>query len=154
MQRAVAQVVQPDESPEAKLRKIYARVQGLRNLSYERARSEEEKSSEGLKSARDVEDVWNHGYGTQEQLTWLFVALARAAGLPADAAQGSSRDRYLFNPRLMNFSQLNVPLAVLAVRGGGLQLSPTAPYTPFSSPPWWAPEASLRRPTSPPPTTP
>jgi len=145
MQRAVAQVVQSDDSPEAKLRKIYARVQGLRNLSYERARSEEEKSSEGLKSARDVEDIWNHGYGTQEQLTWLFVALARAAGLPADAAHGSSRDRYLFDPRLMNFSQLNIPLAVVALGGRDLYLSPAVPYTPFGLVPWWATDVRVLR---------
>ena len=145
MQRAAAQVVQPDDSPEAKLHKIYARVQGLRNLSYERDRSEEEKSREGLKSARDVEDVWNHGYGTQEQLTWLFVALARAAGLPADAAYGSSRDRYLFDQRLMNFSQLNVPLAVVALGGHDLYLSPAVPYTPFGLLPWWATDVRALR---------
>lgn len=145
MQRAVAQVVQPVDSPEAKLRKIYARVQSLRNLSYERDRSEEEQRREGLKSPRDVEEVWSHGYGTQEQLTWLFVALVRAAGLPADAAYGSSRDRYLLDPRLMNVSQLNVPLAVVPLEGHELYLSPAVPYTPFGLLPWWATDVRALR---------
>jgi hypothetical protein len=145
MQRAVGQIVQPEDSPEAKLRKIYARVQSLRNLSYERDRSEEEERREGLKSARDVEEVWSHGYGTQTQLTWLFVALARAAGLPADAAYGSSRDRYLFDQRLMNFSQLNVPLAVVALAGHDLYLSPAVPYTSFGLLPWWATDVPALR---------
>ena len=38
MERAVAQIVQPGDAPEAKLRRIYARVQQIRNVSFEPAR--------------------------------------------------------------------------------------------------------------------
>jgi hypothetical protein len=138
-------MVQPEDSPEVRLHKLYARVQAMRNLSYDRERSTEEREREGLKSSSDVADVLNHGYGTEKQLTWLFVALARAAGLQADAAYASSRHRYLFDQRLMNPSQLNVPLAIVVLGGKDLYLVPTVPYTPFGLLPWWATDVPTLR---------
>jgi hypothetical protein len=45
MEQAVAQIVSPGDSPEAKLQKIYARAQQIRNLSYATEMTEQQKSA-------------------------------------------------------------------------------------------------------------
>ena len=92
-------IVLPGDSPEEKLRKIYARVQRMRNYTYERQKSEEEVQRERRERVSSVEDVWKHSAGTRYQLNWLFLALARAAGLAADPVLGSARDEYVFDAR-------------------------------------------------------
>ena len=66
-----------------KLQKIYARVQQMRNTSYEAQRTEQEGERENEKRAKTAEDVWKSGYGSGDELTWLFLALVRAAGFEA-----------------------------------------------------------------------
>ena len=46
MEQAVAQIVSPNDSQEVKLRKIYDRVQQIRNTSYEVQKTEQEKSAQ------------------------------------------------------------------------------------------------------------
>ena len=137
MQKAVAQIVLPGDSPEAKLRKIYARVQRMRNYTYERQKSEEEVQRERRERVSSVEDVWKHSAGTRYQLNWLFLALARAAGLAADPVLGSARDEYVFDARVMNPDQLNLNLVVANLGGRDLFLAPGIPFTPFAMLPWW-----------------
>ncbi len=137
MSRAVAQIVQATDSREAQLRKIYAHVVQMRNLSFERQKSEEEAKREKVKSAHDVEDVWNRGSGDAFELTYLFVALARAAGFQADLALISTRDQYFFDKRLMNPRQLNSNLVIVSLDGKDLYLDPGVPFTPFGLLPWY-----------------
>ena len=63
MKAALTQIVAPTDSPEEKLHKIYVRTQKIRNLSFERQRSDEEKDREKLKDPKDAADVWAYGYG-------------------------------------------------------------------------------------------
>jgi transglutaminase-like putative cysteine protease len=96
MEEAVAQIVSPNDPPETKLRKIYDRVQQLRNTSYEVQKTEQEEKRDKTKTAENVEDVWKRGYGNGVQLTWLFLALVRAAGLEAYGCLVSDRSNYFF----------------------------------------------------------
>ena len=91
MEDAVAQIVSPSDSQEVKLRKIYDRVQQLRNTSYELRKTEQEEKRDKEKVAENVEDIWKRGYGSGMQLTWLYLALVRAAGFEAYGAWVSSR---------------------------------------------------------------
>ena len=74
-----------------KLQKIYARVQQIRNTSFELEKSEQETKREKLKDINNAEDLWKRGYGNGVQLTWLFLGLARAAGFDAYGAWVSAR---------------------------------------------------------------
>ena len=56
MTEALGQIVAPNDSPEAKLRKIYERTQRVRNTSFERKKSQQEDERENHKSAWDVEE--------------------------------------------------------------------------------------------------
>jgi hypothetical protein len=137
MERAVAEIVQADDSPETKLRKIYARVQRMNNESYEREKTEEELKRTHNEEARNVEDVWARGSGNASQLNYLFIALARAAGVQASSALVATRDEYFFDPRIMNSRQLNSDLVVATISGQDRFLDPGVPFTPFGLLPWY-----------------
>lgn len=136
MTEAAAQIVAPGDSPEVKLRKIYERTQQLRNTSFERQKSEQEGERENLKRASNVADVWAHGYGNGDQITWLFLALVRAAGIPADPVFVSTRDVHFFNPNVMNPNDLNTGVVVVTLDGKDLYLDPGSAFVPFGALPW------------------
>jgi hypothetical protein len=137
MERAVAQIVQASDPPELKLHKIYGRVLQMPNVSFERKKTEDELKRDKQKSAHDVEDVWNRGSGNAFELTYLFLALARAAGFQADLALVSTRDQYFFDRRLMNPRQLNSNLVIVNLNGKDVFLDPGVPFTPFGLLPWY-----------------
>ena len=136
MEKAVAQVVAPGDPPETKLRKLYARVQQIHNLSYA-STSEREANQEQAASIHNVEDVWSKGYGDAEQIVWLFLALARAAGADASPVLVATRDRYFFNHRAMNATELNSDVVLVKIDGKDLFLDPGVPFTPFGLLPWY-----------------
>jgi hypothetical protein len=136
MQRAVAQIVQPADADEEKLRKIYARTQQVRNLSYEHQKTEQETEREQEVGTYSVADVWDHGAGREWQINWLFLALVRAAGLPADPVLVARRDQYLFNQRSMNSGELDATAVLVKLDGKDVYLDPGTPFTPFGMQPW------------------
>jgi hypothetical protein len=136
MAQALAQIVAPNDSPEEKLRKIYARVAQIDNLSYE-PQSQQEAKNQKADAISDVADVWQKGYGDGLQIAWLYMALVRAAGFAADPVLISTRDRYFFDKRLMNAGQLNSNLVLVQLNGKDLYLDPGIPFTPFGMLPWW-----------------
>ncbi len=136
MEEAVGQIVAPGDTPEAKLRKLYARVQQVRNVSFERQKTEDEEKREHLHAISDVGDVWKRGYGDGQQITWLLLALARAAGLQADPVEVATRDVYFFDKNMMNGHQLNTNVVLVNLDGKDVYLDPGAAFTPFGMLPW------------------
>ena len=136
MEEAVAQIVTPNDPPEVKLQKIYARVQQLRNTSYEVRKSEEEKKRENEKDPSNVEDVWKRGYGNGAQLTWLFLALTRAAGFESYGVMVSDRSNFFFNPIVMDAHKLDANVVLVKVNGKDMYFDPGAAYTPFGMLVW------------------
>jgi hypothetical protein len=136
MEQAVAQIVSPGDSSELKLQKIYARVQQLRNTSFEVEKSAQEKKREKEKDAANVEDVWKRGYGSGAQLTWLFLALARAAGFDAEAVIASDRRNYFFHPNSMDARKLDANVVLVKVDGKDRYFGPGTAFTPFGLLQW------------------
>jgi hypothetical protein len=136
MEEAVRQIVAPEDSPEIKLQKIYARTQQIRNLTFERDKNEQEQRREKLKDINSVEDVWKRGYGSGYEITWLFLALVRAAGLDASPVMVSTRNEYFFNPQLMNAFQLNTNVVLVKLGGKDLYFDPGTAFTPYGLLPW------------------
>jgi len=136
MEKAVAQITEPGDSPESKLRKLYARIQRIHNISYA-SEAEREAKQEQSASIHNVEDVWNQGYGDAEQITWLFLALARAAGTDAYSVVVATRDRYFFDHRYMNPTELNSDVVLVKLDGKDIYLEPGVPFTPFGMLPWY-----------------
>jgi hypothetical protein len=136
MERAVAQIVSPNDPPEVKLQKIYARVQQIRNTSYEVQKTQQEEKRAKEKEPNNVEDVWNRGYGTGVQLTWLYLALVRAAGFEAYGVWVSDRRDYFFSPQLMDSYKLNTNVVLVKLNGKDLYCDPGAAFTPFGLLTW------------------
>ena len=136
MEQAVSQIVSPSDSPEAKLQKIYARVQQLRNTTYEVQKTEQEQKREKQKGLGNVEELWKQGYGNGQQLTWLFLGLARAAGFESYAVWTSDRRNYFFNPRVMDDSKLDANVVLVKLNGTDMYFDPGAAFTPFGLLPW------------------
>src|SRR5262249_37884296 len=122
--------------PEKKLRKLYDRAQQIRNLSYERERSEKEVKKEKIKDAENVGDVLKHGYGYQNSITRTFVAMARAAGFTASIVRGSDRTRRFFAKEYPSESQLAIELADVQVGDKEVFLQPGAKFCPYGTVRW------------------
>lgn len=133
MEQAVSQIVAAGDSPETKLRKIYDRVQQLRNTSYEEQKTEQEQKRAKEKAAdnANVEQIWKRGYGNGIQLTRLFLGLVRAAGFEAYECWVSTRNEYFFSPALMQRQKLNSNVVLVKLDGKELYLDPGGAFTPF-----------------------
>ena len=136
MEQAVAQIVSPNDAPEEKLRKIYARVQQVRNLGFEEGKTEQEQKREKLKDTNNVEDVWKRGYAYGREITWLYLALVRAAGFEAYPVLVSRRSQYFFDPHLMNSFELNDNVVLVKLNGKEIYCDPGTMFTPFGLLPW------------------
>ena len=136
MEQAVAGIVSQNDPQDVRLRKIYDRVQQIRNKSYELRKTEQELKREKEKPVENVEEVWKRGYGSGVQLTWLFLGLARAAGLEAYGCWVSSRREYFFTPTTAESAKLNANVVLVKLNGKDLYLDPGGPFTPFGLLEW------------------
>lgn len=136
IQDAVAQIVLPSDPPEVKLRKLYDRVQQLRNTSYELQKTEQEEKREREKAAENVDDVWKRGYGSGMQLTWLYLALVRAEGFEAYGCWVSDRRQYFFNAKTMESGKLDANVVLVKLDGKDLYFDPGAKFTPYGLLTW------------------
>ena len=129
--QAAAQAIGGETDPEQKLRKLYARAQQIRNLSYERERTENELKKENLKSNQNVNDVLTRGKGYSNQITLLFVALARAAGFDTSVVRTSDRKIKFFDKGLLSKRQLDIEVAVVNQGGKEIYLDPGTRFCPY-----------------------
>jgi hypothetical protein len=136
LEQEVARLVQPGDSVETKTRKLYARAQQIRNLSFERQATEQETDREKLADNQDAQDVLKHGYANADEVTWFFYGLLRAAKLDASMVLVATRDDNFFNPGLMNAGELNTCVVLLALDNKEMFLDPGAPFMPFAYLPW------------------
>lgn len=137
MEQAVAEIISPSDTPEQKLHKIYSRVQQMRNTSYEAEKTEQEQKREKEKVPENVEDVWKKQYGNGFQLTWLFLALARAAGFEVSGMWVPDRQNYFFSPNTMDGHRLDSNVVVVKLNGQDVFFDPGAEFTPFGMLPWY-----------------
>jgi hypothetical protein len=127
----------PDDSPELKLQKIYARVQKIRNLSQEHSKTEKEKNQEQLKPNANVEDVLKHSYGSSREINYTFVGLARAAGFETTEIWVAPRNRNFFFPNMKDSSQLRADIVWVQAGAKEYYLDPAATCYPFGVLPWY-----------------
>jgi len=117
MEAIVSQIVSPGDPPEVQLRKIYARVQQIRYVSYEPSKTKLEQKRESLAENKNAEDVLRHGYAWTNQINLLYIALARAAGFDAQLVRVTSRSRRFFQTKLMDVRQLDSEVVVVRLQG-------------------------------------
>jgi hypothetical protein len=137
LEQELSKTVNPGDAPEAKLRKIYARVQQIRNLDHEDEKTVKENKDENLKLNTSVEDVLNRRYAHGRQVNHLFVGLARAAGFDSTEVYIAPRNQELFTPAANDVSQLSAQLVWVHVGSQDYYLDPSARHFPFGLLPWY-----------------
>ena len=137
IREAAVQAIAGESDPEKKLRKLYARVQQVRNLSYERPRTEAEEKKEDLKQNNNALDVLQRGYGTSKDIALLFAAMARSAGFDAIVALSTNRSERLFEPTLLEEWQLASPVVMVNFNGKQVLLDPGTRFCPFGLLRWY-----------------
>ncbi len=135
MKAAVAQIVAPGDSDGQKLQKIYAAVMTLENTDFTRAHSEAENKAEGQKT-KTAADIWTDKRGTARQITELFIAMARAAGLKAYAMATTDRSEALFDSSILDWGQLTDEIAIVNVDGKDEYFDPGERYCEFGQLAW------------------
>ena len=131
IKEAAEQTVGSETDPEKKLRKLYARAQQIRNLTYERERTAREQKQEELKDPKNVADVLKHGYGGRNAITMLFVAMARSLGFNASVVFVSSRESGFFDREMLSFGQFDSEMARVQVNGKSIYLDPGTRFCPY-----------------------
>ncbi len=136
LEEEVARLVLAGDSNEAKARKLYARAQQIRNLSFERQATEQETKREKRADINTAKDVLKHGFADADEVTWLLYGLLRAAKLDASVVLVSTRDDLFFDPQLMNSGQLNTCVVFVRLDNDAVFLDPGTPFMPFGFLPW------------------
>lgn len=137
MESAVAEIVSPSDSQEVKLQKIYTRVQQIRNTTYEHEKTEQEQKREKETEPENVEAIWKKQYANGRDVTWLFLALARAAGFEASGILVGDRHDYFFYKNTMDTEGLNNNIVAVKLNGKDLYFDPGTAFTPFGMLPWF-----------------
>jgi hypothetical protein len=133
---AAAQAIGTETRPEEKLRKLYARAQQIRNLSYEPQRTQKEEERLKLKPNAEAKEVLQHGYGTHWEIDALFVDLARAAGFDATMLGISNRYERSFSKMVLWLGQLDGVAVLVRLDGKEVVLDPGTRFCPYGVLPW------------------
>ena len=99
-------------------------------------KADQEEKRDKEKPIANVEELWKKGYGNGRDLTWLFLALARAAGFEAYGCWVANRAEYFFNPSAMEDSKLDSNVVLVKVNGKDAYFDPGGLYTPFQMLTW------------------
>jgi hypothetical protein len=135
MRAAVAQIVSPSDSEEQKLRKIYAAVMTVENTDFTREHSQQENKAEGEK-VKTAADIWANKRGDSNQITRLFIAMARAAGLKASAMIVTERNQNMLNLGYLHWDQLSDEIAIVNVGGKEEYFDPGERYCEYGKLDW------------------
>jgi len=110
-------------------RRIYARVQRLRNLSF---------GTDNTKTAasRNANDIVSAGAGFADEINRTFVALARAAGLDAAVVRVAPRDHAFFSDKIPDANQMSTEVALVFIDGKPVMLDPGTPGAPYGIVSW------------------
>ncbi len=119
---------------EAKLRKLYARAQKLRNLTFEGEKTDAEQG--GMKENNSADDALRNGYGTASEISRTFASMARAAGFDANEIRVGERDDAFFSQSLPVVEQLSSEVTQISVDGKVLCFDAGTPGAPYGVVAW------------------
>lgn len=134
--QAAKQEVAASNTPEQKVKEIYAFVSGLENQTYNPPRQEKEEKALGIKTEEGVEDVLRQRGGTHDQLNRLFAAMVRSVGVPAWMMWVPSRDQTIFEPALLTTRQFDAEIVIVDLGGKDVFLDPGSKFCPYGLVDW------------------
>ena len=129
--QTVSSIISPSDTPEQKVRKIYAYVARLENLTYRPQRTGQEQKVQGQRENRGAEDVLRQQNGNRNDITRLFVAMVRAAGIQARLMEVVDRGETVFDPAFMSMGQLDAEIAIVRLDDKDVYLDPGTAFCPY-----------------------
>ncbi len=124
----VQQIVSPGDTDDQKARKLYAFVMTLENTNFTRERTAREDQSQGFRNVKNADDVLKRKRGSAEELTLLYISMARAAGLKAYAMGVADRETRLWVDSYLSLSQIDDLLAIVSIDGKDVYFDPGERY--------------------------
>lgn len=130
LKQTVAETCLPADSPLDKAQKLYAMVQKLENTDVGRT------STTGSIPRGSVELVLQDKRGNSKEIGFLYLALARIAGLNARPERISTRQRGIFDPNFLDGDQLDAIVISLKIDDKELVVDPGVKMAPFQTLYW------------------
>jgi hypothetical protein len=106
-------------------------VQALDNTDFSREKSKAELKVMGLKQAKRAEDTWAQKSGSKEDIARLYLAMVRAAGIPAYEMKVANRDEDVLDTSYLTFDQLDDEIVLATLGGKTTALDPGEKMCPF-----------------------
>jgi hypothetical protein len=136
LKKTVEGLVAPGDTDAQKAAKLYAAVMKLDNTRFSRKKSEAERKKEKIKEIHKAEDIWKQQSGTDDDITLLFIAMARAAGLKVYPMKVVDRSKAIFDNRYLSTRQLDDFIAIVVIDGKEVFLDPGQKMCPFGALSW------------------
>jgi hypothetical protein len=136
IKQKVAELTAGALTEEEKLKRIYNFAQKqIKNVTFDRSISEEQRENVKIK---DADDVLRTGMGNAPFIDLLFASLARAAEFEVNIVLAGDRSNNFFDPNKYPFPSFIHP-ACIAVKVGGQWkfFNPGTPYLPFGRLVWY-----------------
>lgn len=131
----VNQLVAASDTPEQKVKKIYSFITTLENQSFMPSRTLQEVKVLGLKET-GVDDILKQKSGDRDELTFLFIAMVRAAGVKAYPMVVTSREKDFFQTEYLSTDQLDTNIAIVNIDGKDVFLDPGSKFCPYGMMHW------------------
>ncbi len=133
----IKELIQPGDTDEQKVHKIYAFIATLDNTVFSRSHSATEDRAQGFnKEVNSVDEVLKRKRGSDDQLTELFVAMVRAAGMKAYLMGVANRKSRIFLPSYLSLYQLDDYIAIVPIAGKDVYFDPGQRYCTFGHLSW------------------
>jgi len=145
IQSAVAQTVKPSDSPEDKLRALYAKAQAVHNTDNDPEKTAQETKRDKTKQNNSLEDVLKHGAGSGTEIDYLFAAFAQTAGFDSGIVHVATRDKRRFHPDMQDRAELNDVLVWVKAGDKEYFLDPGVHNCPFGLLPWYETDVTALR---------
>ncbi len=134
LKQTVAELCTGAPEPIDKAKKLYEAVQKLENTDFT-SDGEPGIGSEWV-PAGHVEKVLDDKKGTSNQIAFLYLAMARIAGINARPERIASRSRRIFSANLLSADQLDTVVITLEIAGKEITVDPGTKMAPFQTLHW------------------
>jgi hypothetical protein len=134
LQNAVNEIVSHSDSPVDKAKKLYGIVQKIENTDCN-PDGAPLTGSEWIPRGK-VESVLLRKKGSSNQIAFLYLALARIAGISARPERIASRSLRIFSAQYMDNVQLDTVLVALRIDGKEILVDPGTRMAPFQMLHW------------------
>lgn len=134
LQNLVKELTAGSNSQLEKAKKLYEYTQKIQNADFA-LDGQPENGSDVIPAGR-VEKVITDKKGDSNEIAYLYLALARIAGLNVRPERVASRSHRMFSPQFRQPNQLDTVLIVANLDGKEFTLDPGSPMAPFGTLHW------------------